>query len=694
MRISDIFPAGILLAAIITGNAEAQYSFNVKRTFHESSHEVLFAAYSSSGRFIVTSGFDSSVIIWDADKGIIYRTLPGISQRVNTAKFVNDDQLLLTAGKDNNITLWDLDRCGRIKTFTGHREGILSLDASKDNRYLASGSKDQTIRIWDLRSQALIYELHGHRGPVNKVKFSNDGSMLVSGGADGKIILWSVADGRMISSSVAHKSWIRDLEFSPDGNTIATCGDDHRIRLWDFPSMQLKTTLKGHHGWVQSIDFSPDGKSLLSGGHDRCIILWDTGTGKLLHRSKKQTDIVLSVDVSPLRPDFITACLHSENLETWALSGIDITQWKGQSTGYLAGKKADESVINDLTQNPGKPEEPIESMIKLYAPLPVNGRVIQESRDLKLVGKVTDKDGIEVLLINGVMVNITEGGIFQHSLELQAGENTIILRAINKNGLIDEVKFTSQVIVAENKGLQGIGESRYFALLIGISNYADEAISDLENPIRDAENLREELLNHYTFDNENIILLKDPTRAEMMMALDKFGKELTEEDNLLIFYAGHGYWDERGNVGYWFPSDASRSNTVDWFWNSTMRDFIGSIQSRHTLLIADACFSGAIFKTRAAFSEAAPKGINKLYELPSRKAMTSGVLQEVPDKSVFIEYLIKRLNENTEQYLPAEVLFSSFKTAVMNNSPNVPQFGTIQNVGDEGGDFIFVKRMP
>jgi hypothetical protein len=64
----------------------------------------------------------------------------------------------------------------------------------------------------------------------------------------------------------------------------------------------------------------------------------------------------------------------------------------------------------------------------------------------------------------------------------------------------------------------------------------------------------------------------------------------------------------------------------------------------------------------------------------------------VPDESVFIKYLVKRLDENEEKFLPSEILFSSFKTAVMNNSPNVPQYGVIQNVGDEGGDFIFIHK--
>ena len=83
-----------------------------------------------------------------------------------------------------------------------------------------------------------------------------------------------------------------------------------------------------------------------------------------------------------------------------------------------------------------------------------------------------------------------------------------------------------------------------------------------------------------------------------------------------------------------------------------------------------------------------------LYNLPSRKAMTSGTLTEVPDKSVFVEYLIKRLGNNADKFMSSEDLFSRFKTAVINNSltNQIPQFGEIRAAGDEGGDFIFVRR--
>lgn len=199
------------------------------------------------------------------------------------------------------------------------------------------------------------------------------------------------------------------------------------------------------------------------------------------------------------------------------------------------------------------------------------------------------------------------------------------------------------------------------------------------------------LTDRYLFAPAHVQFLKNPKRSEIIQAFEKLANELGSEDNLLIFYAGHGYWDKNKKRGYWLPSDAEKDNTANWVRNSTIQDYISAINTKHTLLIADACFSGSIFRTRKAFTDAS-LGINKLYELPSRKAMTSGTLKEVPDKSIFLKLLVKRLERNKLKYISAENIFVSFKEAILNNSPNIPQFGTIQNTGDEGGDFIFILR--
>ena len=84
--------------------------------------------------------------------------------------------------------------------------------------------------------------------------------------------------------------------------------------------------------------------------------------------------------------------------------------------------------------------------------------------------------------------------------------------------------------------------------------------------------------------------------------------------------------------------------------------------------------------------------LKKKYELPSRKAITSGTLKTVPNISVFMKYLLDRLEHNPEAFFSASQLFQSIEIPVGNNSPTTPQYGVIQNVGDEGGDFIFIRR--
>ena len=107
-----------------------------------------------------------------------------------------------------------------------------------------------------------------------------------------------------------------------------------------------------------------------------------------------------------------------------------------------------------------------------------------------------------------------------------------------------------------------------------------------------------------------------------------------------------------------------------------------------------ACVSGGIFRTRDAGSiKSASLDYQMLYKMPSRRAITSGTMTAVPDRSVFVEYFMKRLVQNQEKFLPSQMLFNSIRLAIINNSATVPQEGVIAETGDEGGDFIFQKIM-
>ena len=232
-------------------------------------------------------------------------------------------------------------------------------------------------------------------------------------------------------------------------------------------------------------------------------------------------------------------------------------------------------------------------------------------------------------------------------------------------------------------------EGEYHALIIAAENYIDKEINDLSNPSKDARALATVLQSSYLFKEENTTQLIDPTRGDIIQAFDKLSRKLGPLDNLLIFYAGHGYWDENLKQGYWFPVDAQKNYRTNWLSNADIATYIRGIKSKHILLITDACFSGSI--TRSAMTGAS-KSIKRLYSLASRRAMTSGNLAEVPDESVFTKYLIKALKDNQERFIPANDIFNYLQEPVQTNTNNLPQYLPIRNTGHEGGDFIFIKK--
>ena len=338
--------------------------------------------------------------------------------------------------------------------------------------------------------------------------------------------------------------------------------------------------------------------------------------------------------------------------------------------------------------------------IAVYNPSVSRGlKIVEKNKTISVTGKVTDESGIYEVIINGTEVQVDADGNFNSNVPLAIGDNKLQISAtdvkMNKSNYQFTVNRPAAAKVEQNEPIIAVNveEGKYYALIIGIEEYQDPTISDLEQPVTDATTLNNILLSKYTFEKEDIKLLKNPTRYQIFQALEAFSKKVKQSDNLLIFYAGHGLWDEQRRQGYWFPADGKRADRSSWVTNADLKEYISSIQSKHTLLITDACFAGSIFKSRSIMAGAS-RAIKELYEMPSRKAMTSGSLKEVPDKSVFIEYLVKRLTQNSEKYLSAEQLFSSFRTAVINNSANgqVPQFGEIKEAGDEGGDFIFITR--
>lgn len=270
----------------------------------------------------------------------------------------------------------------------------------------------------------------------------------------------------------------------------------------------------------------------------------------------------------------------------------------------------------------------------------------------------------------------------KQAVTLRPGSNTLLIEVTTATGSVRSEKRT-----IEYKANRG---GKYHALLIGIENYDDFSINDLNKPIDDCQALAATLTKEYTFEPNNVHLLRNPTKEQIIDKLVYLQERLGKDDQLLIFYSGHGIM--KNEIGYWLPSDADKSRRSNWFSNAELRDYVNAIKTQHTLVIADACFSGSIFT--GGYRDVTEFACAEMEKVPSRRAMTSGAHTVVPDNSVFFKYLLKKLKDNDNSCLSAETLYTKIKPAVIYNSPNnhIPQFGVMPQTGDEGGNFIFRRR--
>lgn len=230
----------------------------------------------------------------------------------------------------------------------------------------------------------------------------------------------------------------------------------------------------------------------------------------------------------------------------------------------------------------------------------------------------------------------------------------------------------------------------YHALVIG--NNAYRRVRRLQTAVFDARAVAETLEKTYGF---RVTLLLDATRGQMLDAFDEVRQRLTEHDNLLIYYAGHGYLDTDSDRGYWMPVDADGDRRANWLSNSDLADVVRATRAKHVLVIADSCYSGTL--TRSLSTEMTNlRDYSRLAEKRARTALTSGGLEPVADgggggHSVFAKAFLDALNANTG-VVDMSQIFSAMRRQVMLASDQTPQYGDIRQTGHKGGDFIFVRQ--
>jgi len=257
------------------------------------------------------------------------------------------------------------------------------------------------------------------------------------------------------------------------------------------------------------------------------------------------------------------------------------------------------------------------------------------------------------------------------------------------------------VSISADELKQLTGPDKNYALLFATNNYKldpyGEQWDKLAKPISDVDTVATILQSKYDF--EVAPPYHDQTKKQIEAIIHQFLEDhkFGPQSELLIYFAGHGYFDKTVNKGYIVASDSLSSQkgaerNASCISLDDLASTLDKVSCRHVLLLLDTCFGGTVLpkyalgKTRGeSVTRPTEAVIGQLLGPKSRIVLASVGKREALDESPFAQRVIETLQGKTSDSLvTAHTLYASAA-----NSTQAPAFGGLPGQED-GGEFLFV----
>ncbi len=327
-----------------------------------------------------------------------------------------------------------------------------------------------------------------------------------------------------------------------------------------------------------------------------------------------------------------------------------------------------------------------------------------------VIGRVRSTDELLAFRVNDrdYLASLDDSGLFQIPIEMGQTNTPVSIEAVAKNGERSVQSFViareSLAPVARRNASRPLMRrlssdlGQFHALVIGNNNYRE--FPNLETAVNDAQAVSAELRDRYGYQVQTLL---NADKTAILRALADYTQKLGNTDNLLIYYAGHGQIDPSDGKGYWVPVDGGATDTASWLGNEAITQFLGAMNAKHVLVVADSCYAGTL--SGSAITpipvEVADEDLLFVSRVKARAVLASGGLQPVSDRgpdghSVFAGAFLQALRQNNN-LMEGYLLYRDVQQRIglmprINQLQQNPEYSALKHAGHEGSEFFFLPK--
>lgn len=645
--------------------------------------------FSGSGDYLASASNDKSLSIWerDGDSFELTHSLSNYDRSPIAISFSKDDSYLISADESGFASIYRFQNgiykeFQKIKSDRGYLEGVAFNPVSEE--FITASSNGLRRYAFDGKSFTPKDSIMDDLYVRSQIRFSPDGEFLsVPNSMVLKICRVTDSNIEIVDALYRHTDNVFGGSFSDDGQYLATYSSDKKLIVWDISPVRpsIKSTVSS---WVND-NLTPAQRKILT--YDIVNYLYSRVDQNMIsERDEFETSIEYNI--------------RRTALEDWTISLI-----QGEMEKYYSIKSSGKAGVSIPIQsvmgyNADKQIYKVRFMeTEAGVSIPINqAKILKENwKRASIIATKSQIDGKRSSLYSNYRLTLPGESVSYEVIPL----NNPFHASIAQNERVAE-SVPEESISVQNSDLSANNEGVVSHALLFATNIYD-SFSELVNPVLDARTIGDELSDNFGVITEVVI---NSTLTQTVEKIREYASRKYEpNENLIIFFAGHGVYDEVFREGYVISRD-SRADDISktsYLSHSNLRTIVNNINCEHIFLIMDVCFGGTIDPHLATSSHRGamemyadiPKEefIDRKMKYKTRLYLTSGGKEYVPDgRQGYHSPFARRFLESLRKYGGEDgVLTTSEILQYVEKVNPQPRFGEFGD-NEPGSDFIMIAR--